>query len=56
MSERDIDGRVLKVRRCRHNLWHYYDANGNRRCAACDGHVRPVPGASICALPKKAGQ
>lgn len=56
MNERDIDGRVLKIRNCRHNLSHYHDANGNRRCAACDGHVRPVTGASICAPPKKAGQ
>lgn len=53
MNERDIDGRVLRIQGCRHNQWHYHDANGNRRCADCGGHVRPVTGASICAAPEE---
>jgi hypothetical protein len=47
----ETDRRVAAMRRCRHNLWHYFDANGNRRCLDCRAFVRPVEGAAICKAP-----
>ncbi|MDD7812607.1 hypothetical protein PP713_08570 [Mycobacterium sp. CSUR Q5927] len=45
------DERVARMRACRHNLRHYVDANGNRRCYDCRAFVRPVEGSSLCEAP-----
>lgn len=51
MTEAETKAAVAKVRACRHNLWHYLDANGNRRCLDCRAFVRRVEGASIAKDP-----
>lgn len=56
MRDRDLDGRVLKIRRCRHNQRHYRDEYGNRHCRDCHAFVRPVAGAVMCAPPKRDGR
>ncbi|WP_243452399.1 hypothetical protein [Mycobacteroides chelonae] len=40
MNEREIEERVAKIRACKHNQWHYLDANGNRCCGDCQAFVR----------------
>ncbi|WP_157858367.1 MULTISPECIES: hypothetical protein [unclassified Mycobacteroides] len=52
MNDREVDERVAKIRACRHNRWHYRDANGNRRCWDCEACVRHNPIVPIVAVHK----
>ncbi len=51
MDQSEIDARVAKIHACRHQLRHYFDANGNRCCYDCRAFVRPVTGAAILNAP-----
>lgn len=53
MTERDIDERVAKARACKHNRWHYRDANGNRCCWDCQAFVKHIHGVPIVAVHKE---
>ena len=51
MDQSEIDARVAKIRACRHDVRHYFDEAGNRRCYDCRAFVRPVTGAAILNAP-----
>ncbi|WEV84115.1 hypothetical protein N855_gp71 [Mycobacterium phage Muddy] len=42
-AERVVD----QMRRCPHDMVHYLDGVGNRKCGDCNAFVRPVPGAAL---------